>query len=473
MCLNNLNERHDDDYKKKRAARKGRSLVFAPVDSVFTSVKNERSFRKFDPKRIDVHGIDFAAHPAFVHSCLPPIGWHEFELGIWPVRDWANRRYSISHTAGRAIRNDRNHRGCEESVPIRRLGSLWVREVEDLLSEVVGEIMPHQSSIEHDTSYGTKLAGEENIVNSSFGLYYRDVKHSYPKLLVVLGPTASGKTALGIRIAKKFGGEVISADSRQVYRGMDIGTAKSKHVVDGVRHHLIDVVDPDAAFSVAEWKRMAVAAAKDIIERGHIPIVVGGTGLYIQAIVDNVEPPNIAPNPTLRATLEKKSLSELVTMLKRYDPDAAKRIDIKNSRRVIRALEVAIMTGQPFHSQQKKGKPLFEALQIGIDVPRDELYRRIDERVDEQIKQGLVDEVRRLVDRYAPDIPSLTAIGYRQIVAHLQGKMTLAQAIERIKFDTHAYARRQMTWFRKDKRIQWISKPSEAERCVEVFLSKR
>ncbi|OGL79815.1 tRNA (adenosine(37)-N6)-dimethylallyltransferase MiaA [Candidatus Uhrbacteria bacterium RIFCSPHIGHO2_12_FULL_57_11] len=299
------------------------------------------------------------------------------------------------------------------------------------------------------------------------------------KLIVVIGPTASGKTALGIRLAKKYGGEVVSADSRQVYRGMDIGTAKpvcgvqrGRCSVEGVRHHLIDVVDPDEQFSVADWKQMALEATRGIIRRGHLPIVVGGTGLYIQSVVDNIEPPRIAANPTLRATLESKSLPELQRMLKRYDPDAAKRIDIKNPRRIIRALEVAIMTGQPFLSQRKKGKPLFDVLEIGINVSRSGLYRRIDERVDEQIRAGLVEEVRGLVARYGPDLSALTAIGYRQIILHLNEKMTLDRAVERIKFDTHAYARRQMTWFRRDKRIRWIHNSEEAEPLAVEFLSK-
>ena len=319
----------------------------------------------------------------------------------------------------------------------------------------------------------------------------RIMKDTLPKIIVVLGPTASGKTALGIRLAKKYGGEVVSADSRQVYRGMDIGTAKPPsdeeekgkkrggkgeekriRIVDGVPHYLIDVVDPDEPFSVADWKQMALEATRGIIRRGHLPIVVGGTGLYIQSVVDNIEPPRIAANPTLRATLESKSLPELQRMLKRYDPDAAKRIDIKNPRRIIRALEVAIMTGQPFLSQRKKGKPLFDVLEIGINVSRSGLYRRIDERVDEQIRAGLVEEVRGLVARYGPDLSALTAIGYRQIILHLNEKMTLDRAVERIKFDTHAYARRQMTWFRRDKRIRWIHNSEEAEPLAVEFLSK-
>lgn len=258
------------------------------------------------------------------------------------------------------------------------------------------------------------------------------------------------------------------------YRLMKNVKCKMKNlalVVEGVPHHLIDVAEPDEAFSVAGWKRLALKAARDIIRRGRLPIVVGGTGLYIRVIVDNLEPPAIAPSPRLRAGLESKTLSELRRLLKHNDPEAVKHIDLNNQRRIIRALEVAMMTGRPFLPQRKKGKPLFDVLQIGIDLPRAVLYRNIDERAELQIKEGLVDEVRGLFKHYDPLCPSLSAIGYRQIIEHLNGKMTLEEAVERIKFDTHAYARRQMTWFRRDGRIRWIRNPDDAETLAREFLS--
>lgn len=289
------------------------------------------------------------------------------------------------------------------------------------------------------------------------------------KLIVILGPTASGKTALGIALAKRFGGEVVSADSRQVYRGMDIGTAKPRDTED-VPHHLIDVATPDEPFSVADWKRLALGAMDDIVRRGRVPIVVGGTGLYIQSVVDNIEIPAVPANQTLRTSLETKSDDDLIRLLRTLDPEHARRVDKKNRRRVIRALEVAILTGESFSSARRAGPPLFDVLQIGQDAPRAELYRNIDARVLHQIEEGFVDEVRRLLNNYDSVLPSFSAIGYREIGQYLRGEMTLADAIRRIQFATHAYARRQMTWFRRDKRIHWVRTSREAESLVANFL---
>ena len=289
------------------------------------------------------------------------------------------------------------------------------------------------------------------------------------KLIVVLGPTASGKTALGLQLARAFKGEIISADSRQVYRGMDIGTAKERDT-GAVRQHLVDILDPDEPFSVAEWKRLALRAAEDIIARGHLPIVVGGTGLYIQSLVDNLDIPSITANQTLRASLAEKSDAELLGLLRRLDPSMLRTIDARNRRRVIRALEVMILTGETWTGKRAHGKPFFDVLQIGIDLPRRELYARIDERVRRQIDSGLVDEVRHLLKKYPSMLPSLSAIGYREIVCSLSGEITLPEAIARIQFATHAYVRRQLTWFRKDKRIKWVKTPEEAENLILTFF---
>lgn len=282
-----------------------------------------------------------------------------------------------------------------------------------------------------------------------------------PKIVVIVGPTASGKTALGISLAKKFNGEIISADSRTVYRGMDIGTAKPTHP-----HHLIDVVDPDEEFTVVDWKKMAEEAIEDIVRRGKVPIVVGGTGLYVQALVDNLQIPAIQGVKRLRENFEKKSLDELVRLLRATDPTAVREIDLKNKRRVIRALEVATFTGESFWGQRKKGAQKYDALILGIDVPRAELYRRIDERVDEQIRAGFVEEVQQLLKKYSSDLSSMSGIGYGELTSYLQKKTTLPEAAQRIKFRTHAYARRQMTWFRRDARIHWIKKIDEAQALV-------
>lgn len=293
-----------------------------------------------------------------------------------------------------------------------------------------------------------------------------------PRVVVVLGPTASGKTALGIRLARLFGGEIISADSRQVYRDMDVGTAKERST-EGVSQHLVDVVNPEEPFTVADWKRLAVAAADDIAQRGALPIVVGGTGLYLQSIIDNIEMPVVPPNPTLRASLETKTEQELLRLAKKFDQKFVDSQDARNRRRVIRALEVAILTGEPFSAQRRRGRLRYETLQIGIDIPRAELYRRIDARVLQQMDQGLVGEVRRLLKKYPATLPSLSAIGYREVIAYLQGEMTRAETIRRIQFATHAYARRQMTWFRRDRRIHWIKTSGEAESLVADFLAEK
>lgn len=290
-----------------------------------------------------------------------------------------------------------------------------------------------------------------------------------PKIVVVLGPTASGKTAVGIRIAKKFNGEVISADSRQVYRGMDIGTAKVRDT-EGVPHHLIDVVDPDEPFTVVDWKRLVEKAIDEIVSRGKLPIVVGGTGLYIQALVDNIEAPEVPPQAKLRQSLDEKSDTDLLKLLRRFDPDFVDRVDASNRRRVIRALEVTIMTGEPMNKLQRKGPARYDALLIGLDVPRRDLYAAIDERVRLQMDDGLVDEVRRLLRKYDARLPAFSAIGYREVVRYLDGEMTLPEAMERIQFATHAYARRQLTWFRRDPRIRWVWTTDEAVILVTQFL---
>lgn len=320
-----------------------------------------------------------------------------------------------------------------------------------------------------------------------------------PKIVVILGPTASGKTDLGLALAKKFDGEVVNADSRQVYKEMNIGTAKpagewrasedssslrqlaelarndnipKRYLVENIPHHLMDIVAPDAEFTLADFKQHAQAAIADILSRGKLPIVIGGTGLYIWSLVDNLEIPRVAPDTRLRAELEKKSPEELVAMLKKIDPESAETIDTKNPRRVLRALEVAITSGESFVSAQKKGAPLYDALQIGIDWPREELYRRIDERVDRQMDRGLLEETKTLAQKYAWELPSMSGIGYRQLGYFLRGEIPLAEAVEILKRDTRRYAKRQMTWFKRDKRIHWLPGPDHtgAEKLLKEFI---
>ena len=340
-----------------------------------------------------------------------------------------------------------------------------------------------------------------------------------PKLIVIVGPTASGKTALGILLAKRFGsardpwrdpavihgrgGEVISADSRLVYRGMDIGTAKPErgmsdgrsfecptihdlfrerpYMIEGVPHWGIDLVNPDEDFNVSQFKAYAEARIKDIVTRGKTPIMVGGTGLWIDAVVDNLSIPEVPPNPAIRAELEPRSVNDLFAEYKRLDPIGAEVIDCHNKRRLVRALEVCRVIGKPFSSMQTKGQPKYDVLKIGINIDKETLNARINERVDEMVAKGLVNEVRALLKRLPParggmrgggsmnELPmAMTGIGYRQIAFFLNGKANLAAAIEDIKRDTRLYAKRQMTWFKRDARIKWVKSVAEAIALVEA-----
>ena len=301
------------------------------------------------------------------------------------------------------------------------------------------------------------------------------------KIIAVVGPTASGKTALAVRLALAFDGELVSADSRQVYRGMDIGTGKERDPLPGqdgvsmllgVPQHLIDLLEPDEVFSLADWQKRAFAVIADILARGKLPILVGGTGLYVKAVVDALDLPDAPPDPGLRRRLGRKTTAELLWELRDFDPQKAKTIDRFNKRRLIRAIEIArAVVGK---GPRKNVWPHYDVLQIGINLPREELYRRIDTRVDEQIARGLLDEVCRLVKRYGKKLPALSGIGYRELV-ELVGvdnyqPLQMANATARIKFDTHAYARRQMTWFRKDTRIRWVVDQEEAMTLAETFL---
>lgn len=312
-----------------------------------------------------------------------------------------------------------------------------------------------------------------------------------PKVIVVCGPTASGKTGVGIALAKRFGGEVVAADSRTVYRGMNIGTAKPDEdvnpppskggsiqnlfaarprMVEGVPHWGFDLVDPDEPFTVSQYQEYADGKIAEIIGRGNVPIIVGGTGLYIRALLDRPNFAGAAPDAALRAELDAMSDESLLDEIAARDPDAAAAIDSQNRRRLVRTLEILRTTGGTLGAHQEFGAPLYDALQIGIDVPREELYARIDLRVDEMIGHGLVDEARKLLEQYGADSLAMTGIGYRQIADFFAKKESLREAVQHIKFDTHHYAKRQETWFRRDARILWVRTAGEAERAAESFL---
>lgn len=329
-----------------------------------------------------------------------------------------------------------------------------------------------------------------------------------PKIIVIVGPTASGKSDLAVRIAKDVDGEVIQADSRTIYRKMDIGTAKpegerkraadvsfediaskgihAKHpevkigdlfkekplLVEGVPHWGIDLVNPDEDFTTAQFKAYAEEKIFDILARGKMPILAGGTGLYVSAVVDNLKFSDAPPDLALRKELDELSNEQLEERLRKNDPDAADNIDDANRRRLLRAIEIVESTGKSLASQQRKGDQKFEPLMIGIETDREVLYERIEMRVDKMIAEGLVDEVRALKEEYGCEVNAMTGIGYRQICAFLDGYMKLRDAIDVLKRDTRHYAKRQMTWFRRDARIKWVTSAQQAIELVEEFLEK-
>lgn len=283
-----------------------------------------------------------------------------------------------------------------------------------------------------------------------------------PPLIAILGPTAVGKTGLAIELAEMINGEIVGADSRQVYRLMDIGTAKPTPQQRGrVPHHLIDLIDPDEVISLALYQAMAYAAIDAIHQRGHVPLLVGGTGQYLTAVVEGWSIPEVAPNYTLRTELETFATQEgpqaLYARLQALDPIAAERIHPNNVRRVVRALEVCLETGQPISALQHRQPPPYRILQIGLTMAREQLYAQADQRVEQMIQEGFVGEVRHLLNLgYSPTLYAMSGLGYREIIRHLVGEWSLDEAIQATKSATHDFIRRQYTWFRgHDTGIRW------------------
>lgn len=295
-------------------------------------------------------------------------------------------------------------------------------------------------------------------------------------LIVILGPTASGKTSLAIDLARKFRGEIICADSRSVYKKLDLGTAKpSEEEQKLVPHHLLDIVKPEEHFSVAEFKKLAEEKIADIWSRGKIPFLVGGSGLYIDSVIYGYDIPEVAPDQKLRDKLEKLSTEELFKNILEKDPEFSKKVDKNNKRRLIRALEVMEKTGQKFSKLRKKNPPKYNLLILGIDLPREELYQKIDARVDSRVKAGMIEEVRDLIEKDKIDMTWLDDLGleYRYLTRYILGRMTKEDAIQELKFAIHNFVRRQMTWFRKNKKIQWIKSKEQAEKQIKSFLASQ
>jgi tRNA dimethylallyltransferase len=292
-------------------------------------------------------------------------------------------------------------------------------------------------------------------------------------LVALVGPTAVGKTALALELAHRLPIEVVSADSRTVYRWMDIGTAKPTAAERAqVPHHLVDVVDPDEPYSLATYQQQAGAAIERIRERGRVPLLVGGAGLYISAVCEGLTLPEVPPDVEFREALEQRARVEgwqaLRAELEAVDPASAARIDPRNVRRVIRALEVFQASGRPF-SDWQQGTPI-DSLQFGLRLERPRLYERIDARIDTWMAGGFVEEVRGLLARgFSPELPSMSGIGYREVARYLSGELGLSEAVVLFKQATHQYAKRQMTWFGGKPGVQWLdaeASPAELARAV-------
>lgn len=299
-------------------------------------------------------------------------------------------------------------------------------------------------------------------------------------IIVICGPTASGKTALSIKIAKRFGGEIVSADSMQIYRYMDIGTAKPDMTErDGVVHHMIDIINPDETYSVAQYVEQAHEVIKDIKSSKKVPVVTGGTGLYINSLIDDVDFGKNDSDHKIRDELQKiadeQGIDVLVEELRKFDPISAEKIHKNNTRRIIRAIEFYKMTGTPISEHQaetKKKESRYLPCLLAIKWDMEKLYERIEKRVDIMVEQGLINEVKTLEKMgYINSALSMQGIGYKETAEYLKGEITLDEAIDKIKTGTRHYAKRQMTWFRRDKRINWIDYDadifSEAERILK------
>jgi tRNA dimethylallyltransferase len=273
-------------------------------------------------------------------------------------------------------------------------------------------------------------------------------------LIVILGPTNSGKTGISVKIAKKIKGEIISTDSRQIYRDMDI----SNDIIlpeeeKNIPHHLLRIADPDETITLAQYKDLALKEINEIYKRGKVPMLVGGTGLYISSIIEGYDVPRIEPDPELRKKLGKED--NLYEKLEKLDPEAAKTIHPNNKRYIIRALEINL-SGQKKSDIKKKKSP-FDIYMIGIETPREKLYEKINKRVDEQVERGLIDEAKTLLKKgYSLDLPSMSSLGVKEIIPYIKGEMPLEDCLEILKRNTRRYAKRQMTWFRRYDNVNWL-----------------
>ena len=301
-----------------------------------------------------------------------------------------------------------------------------------------------------------------------------------PKVIVICGPTASGKTALSIELAKKIDGEIVSADSMQIYKDMDIGSAKpTKEEMDGIKHYLLDFVSPEDRYSVADYKKDATIAINEIIEKGKIPIVVGGTGLYIDSLIYNIDYPEIEFDEEYRKSLEKRAreegLSKLYEEAKTIDEQAMKSISQNDQKRILRVLELYHQTGKTKTEQEiesRKNEVPYDYYVFALNMDREKLYDRINKRVDIMLEQGLIQEVEGIIKKYKTYPTSMQALGYKEIKEYLNRNVTKEQAIETVKQETRRYAKRQLTWFRKNKQTIWLNALDKKEENIKKILEE-
>ena len=301
-----------------------------------------------------------------------------------------------------------------------------------------------------------------------------------PKAIVICGPTASGKTSLSIELAKKINGEIVSCDSMQIYKDMTIGTAKPTiDEMQGIKHYLIDFISPEERYSVADYKRDATKAMKEIISKGKVPIVVGGTGLYLEALIYNIEYNEIETDLKYREELEKieeaEGLEKLYKMANEIDKKAMGKISHKDKKRIFRVLEIYHSTGKTkteLEIESRRNEPEFDYLLFGITMDREKLYDRINKRVDLMMEQGLIEEVENLLKKYKDFPTAMQGLGYKEVVEYLKGITTKEEMIEKIKMETRRYAKRQLTWFRKYRNLIWIDGLNNLQNNIDIILEE-
>lgn len=301
-----------------------------------------------------------------------------------------------------------------------------------------------------------------------------------PKVIVICGPTASGKTSLSIELAKQINGEIVSCDSMQIYKDMTIGTAKpTKEEMDGITHYLLDFVYPDQRYSVAEYKKDAENAIEKIISAGKVPIVVGGTGLYLEALIYNIEYQNIDEDMEYRNKLyeieKDQGLNKLYEMACKIDAKAMEKISPNDKKRICRVLEIYHLTGKTkteLEEESRKNEPKYNYKLFGITMDRDKLYERINLRVDIMMKQGLINEVKELLTKYKNFPTAMQGLGYKEVVEYLDGSITKEEMIDKIKMETRRYAKRQLTWFRKYKNLIWLNGLDDVQNNIKIILEE-